>query len=439
MRAARGGRGIVAPAVHRPSRLTRRALVLSALAIAALPVAAHGVAPPQLVSALDTWTAAHPETGVLVARLDPSGPTEILSYKADLGRRPASTMKVVTAAAALVALGPEHRFETRLYADQTTAYSGDRLNTTLYLKGYGDPTLGTPAYVRKYLAGSGANINRLAKSLRSFGVTHVGGAIVVDESFLDSQRQVASWPARYVVECQPLSAVNVNQGYLRDVRGAYVKRPPVAAGVQLREALKRMGVKHTGPVRRGIAPTVGRELATLKSPPLRTILGVMLPQSDNYIAEILTKDTGKYVTGTGSTAAGTQAATTLLAPFLSSQDRLVDGSGLDRTNRLAPRSMVNLLAAANNNAAWGAALIDALPNGGEGTLKRRFRAAALRNRVHAKTGYINQTSGLVGVVESPNGVRYAFAMFMNDNAIGAAQATQNRIVALLGTGMADGA
>ncbi len=437
MRGVHPGRGIVAAAVHRPCRPARWPLVLSALALTAVPLSADAAVPPQLVSALNTWTAAHPETGVLVARLDPSGPTELLNYKADVGRRPASTMKVVTAAAALVALGPEHRFETRLYADQQAGYTGERLNTTLYLKGYGDPTLGTPAYLRKYLAGKGSNINRLANPLRSYGIAGVRGPIVVDESFFDAQRKVASWPARYVVECQPLSAVNVNQGYLRDVRGAYVKRPPLAAGVQLREALKRMGVAHSGPVRRGSAPTVGRELATLKSPPLRTILGVMLPQSDNYIAEILTKDTGKYVNGTGSTAAGTRAAATLLAPYLSTEDHLVDGSGLDRTNRLAPRSVVNLLAAANGNAVWGAALIDAMPNGGEGTLKRRFRAAALRKRVHAKTGYINQTSGLVGVVDSPSGVRYAFAMFMNDNAISAAHATQDRIVALLGTGLAD--
>lgn len=433
---ALGGRGKVAAAVSRRRTLRQLVPCAAIVALGCAPVA-DAAAPPELRAVLDGWTAQHPQTGVLVVRLDAAGPTEILSYKAELPRRPASTMKVVTASAALIALGPDHRYETRLYASPSVAYAGDTLLTHLYLKGYGDPTLGTPAYVRRYLGGSGTNVNRLAAPFRVSDVRKLRGRIVVDEGYFDSRRRVTSWPARYNDESPPLSAVNVNQGYLGDRQGKYVRRPPLAAGVQLREALKRMGVTHTGRVTTGRVPADARPITTLRSPRLRTIVRRMLVPSDNYIAETMVKGTGAIVRNEGSTAAGTAAAAGLLGQFLTPADVLVDGSGLDRGNRLSPRTLVSVLTAANNNANWGAALIDGLPRGGEGTLRRRFLTAGLRGRVRAKTGYINETTTLAGYVDSPSGVRYAYALLMNDDAITAARTTQNRIVAMLGTGIAD--
>lgn len=55
---------------------------------------------------------------------------EIYSYKADELRVPASTIKVLTALAALETLGPDYRFPTEFYA---------RGNDTIIMKGYGDP------------------------------------------------------------------------------------------------------------------------------------------------------------------------------------------------------------------------------------------------------------------------------------------------------------
>jgi D-alanyl-D-alanine carboxypeptidase/D-alanyl-D-alanine-endopeptidase (penicillin-binding protein 4) len=127
----------------------------------------------------------------------------------------------------------------------------------------------------------------------------------------------------------------------------------------------------------------------------------------------------------------------LLAAQVGPRNTLVDGSGLDRANRVTPKAMVRVLTAANANPVWGSALINGLARGGEGTLERRFLAPSLRNRVHAKTGYIAGTSTIAGVVDSRAGVRYAFAIYMNDNAILDAKRTQDRLVSLLATGIAD--
>jgi D-alanyl-D-alanine carboxypeptidase/D-alanyl-D-alanine-endopeptidase (penicillin-binding protein 4) len=420
-----------------------RSLVAAALAtalVASPALAARSAVTPALASALGAWTAANPQTSAVAWRLDPSEPVEVLAYKPDTPRRPASTMKIVTAATALLALSPSFRFETRLYAGVNAAQSGAVLSGPVYLKGYGDPTLATPQYARRYLHGYGGNLGKLGAPLRAAGVRTIAGPLVVDATIFDTLRSGPTWPARYASECQPLSGLAVNQGYLGDQRGRYVKNPARAAGNRLRIAWKSLGITHKGTVRTGTTPAQGRLLATATSPPLRVITGLMLPDSDNYLAEMLVKNVGAYTRGTGSTAAGTAAARSILSGkgLLGPGDRLLDGSGLARENRLSAASLTGVLAAADSEPSWGGPLIASLPRGGEGTLKRRLLDPVVRRRVHAKTGYINGTSTLAGIVESRSGSRYAFAIMMNQGSITGAKATQDRIVTLLASGVADG-
>lgn len=421
-------------------RIRRAALGVAVLLAASSP--ALGVrsapTPAALASATSSWTAANPATSVLVWRLDPGEPVEVLNYKADAPRRPASTMKVVTAASALLTLSPEFRFETRLYTGVNATQFGTTLSGPLYLKGYGDPTLATGRYARRYL-GTAGGVADLARPLRDAGIRQVNGPLVVDETFFDAVRRGPTWPSRYATECPPLSATTVNQGYLGDRRIKYVKNPPKAAGAQLRIAMKAVGVRHSGVVRPGRAPEEGRLLATHTSKPLRAITRMMLPDSDNFLAEMLTKNVGAYGRNDGSTAGGTAHAVTVLGGMglLDASDRLVDGSGLALENRLTARSLVRVLTAADNDPTWGEPLISSLPAGGEGTLTRRLRGPGVAGRVRAKTGYIRNTSTLAGLVDSPSGARYAFAILMNQGSLSGARATQDRIVTLLAGGVAD--
>ena len=169
------------------------------------------------------------------------------------------------------------------------------------------------------------------------------------------------------------------------------------------------------------------------------IISLILPDSDNYLAEMLVKNVGPYTRGTESTAAGTAAATSILSGkgLLSPADRIVDGSGLALENRLTATSLVRVLAAADTEPSWGSALVGSLAHGGQGTLKRRLVDPFVRTHVHAKTGYINRTSTLAGVVESASGHHYAFAIMMNQGSIIGAKAVQDRLVTLLVGGVAD--
>jgi D-alanyl-D-alanine carboxypeptidase/D-alanyl-D-alanine-endopeptidase (penicillin-binding protein 4) len=169
------------------------------------------------------------------------------------------------------------------------------------------------------------------------------------------------------------------------------------------------------------------------------ILRAMNLASDNFIAETLVKDVGAYGSGRGSTRAGAARNRALLAQegVVGPGDRLVDGSGLSRDNRLSAATLVRLVAAADADPEWGAALLGSLARGGEGTLVRRFTSGPATKRVRAKTGYLDGVSALAGRVISRRGQRYAFALLMSTADIGGARATQDRVVTLLASGAED--
>jgi len=231
----------------------------------------------------------------------------------------------------------------------------------------------------------------------------------------------------------------VNQDTAGDRRGPNVASPPIAAAQRMRRVLVAVGIRQRGKLTVGVTPAGTRAVAIVRSQPLRVILRLMNPDSDNFIAETLAKDVGGYTEGRGTTAAGTAHTAAVLRNLgiLGASDRLVDGSGLSHSNRLSASTLVRLLTAAVQPPSWGVPLLNSLARGGQGTLIRRFTSASVRNRVRAKTGYINGTSALAGVVTSVSGRRYAFAFLMNSPNIWGARTAQNTIVELLAHGAGD--
>jgi len=363
----------------------------------------------------------------------------VAGFGEDTPRIPASTMKLVTSAGALLELGPRFRFQTRLYAGPGAEQRGRVLVGSVHLKGAGDPVLATRSYARAYLSGRATALSSLARPLRTRGIRLVRGPIVADERLFDRRRLGPGWPSYYRFYASPLSAVATNQDFAGNRRAAHVSSPPLAAAQRLRSTFKGLGISHVGGLKAGSAPEKGRPLATATSPPLSTILRTMNLDSDNFIAETLAKDIGAYGSGLGTTAAGATRTAGLLATkgILTSSDRLVDGSGLSRENRLSAAALVRLIAAAEAEPEWGAPLIRSLARGGEGTLVRRFTSGVATKRVRAKTGYLNGVSAMAGRVVSRRGQRYAFALIMNSADIAGARAVQDRVVTLLAAGSED--
>lgn len=373
-------------------------------------------------------------------RLDGSGTgLPVASYRAETPRIPASTMKLVTSAGALLQLGPTFRFRTELLAGPTARLAGGTLTGRVYLKGAGDPLLATRPYARNYLSGVSTSIGDMAAEARRLGVRRIRGPVIADERLFDVRRTAPSWPAYYSAYASPLSALATNQDYAGEGRGAYVSSPPIAAAQRLRASLAANGVKHSGGLTVGVTPPTARSLGASVSPPLPRIIREMNHESDNFIAETLAKDVGAYGAGRGTTAAGVARTHALLQErgIVTAADTFADGSGLSRANRIAAASLVRLIADADADPAWGAALIGTLAQGGQGTLVHRFTSGVATRRVRAKTGYINNVSALAGRVVSRRGQRYAFALLMNTADIGGAKATQDRVVTLLASGAED--
>jgi serine-type D-Ala-D-Ala carboxypeptidase/endopeptidase (penicillin-binding protein 4) len=389
---------------------------------------------------------------------------------------PASVAKLPTAAFALDALGPGHRFETRLLAGGPV--SDGRIAGELILQGGGDPELDTDALLplvtalaeRGVIGASGLLVDGTALPQ----VAQITRAQEVDAAYnpsvsglnLNFNRVHVKWDARKGRELlsveaaalrlspaveivrvalapgpgAPLFAYREADGheYWQMAREAYrgqaarwlpVKRPELYAG----EVLAKLGAQHgmaLGSPRLGRAPGAVEVLAVHRSRPLAEILRDMLEHSTNLTAEVTgsaaTRAVGMPARTLAESAAVLNAWAGGVAGFAPDDPefRLVNHSGLTLDSRVSPRRMVALLAALARRdwdvGAGAGARQGRLP-GGVALYLRPHNVAAKsvpidynRLEVVAKTGTMSYVRGLAGYVATPGGRRLAFTIFSND-------------------------
>ncbi len=103
---------------------------------------------------------------------------------------PASSLKVVTTATALAVLGKDYRFKTSLEYDGEIDENGV-LKGNLYIKGFGDPTLGSDHY------GDPPDLEALMKifvdAIRQQGIKRIEGRIIGDASAFDTAVNGRGW------------------------------------------------------------------------------------------------------------------------------------------------------------------------------------------------------------------------------------------------------
>jgi len=322
---------------------------------------------------------------------------------------PASTLKLVTAAGALAALGEDRTFSTRVVAD------GDG---NLVLVGGGDPVLATQEYVdRRHGEPARADaqftsLESLADAVVAAGVQDVPGALLVDDSLHEPARELPGWRPEYATEgvVGALGALAVDQGYATPAAREAAADPAVTTGERFAALLRERGVAVRGGVRRGDEPEVGLEVAKADSPPLGVIVGDMLRGSDNYIAEILLRDVAAAADASvpGTTAAGIDEVRGRLGGYgvdLAGLD-MQDGSGLSPANRARCATLVEVLSLARQP---GLGAIDRglAVAGRTGTLGESLLHTPLEERLRAKTGTLDGVAGLAGVVDAPGGLRFA--------------------------------
>jgi len=102
---------------------------------------------------------------------------------------PASTLKIITSAAALEILGPNYRFETMV------GYTGKIRNKTLtgdlVVVGGGDPALGSEYFENDYFSPDFLDV--WARKLKASGISKVEGNLVLDGSLYDAEKIPPTW------------------------------------------------------------------------------------------------------------------------------------------------------------------------------------------------------------------------------------------------------
>ena len=203
----------------------------------------------------------------------------------------------------------------------------------------------------------------------------VTGRVYGDESLHDSLRGGPDSGFGVSIWVGPLSALSFNRGLATESGRGYQPSPPAFAAARLDAALEARGIRVRLKPRAGTAPAGSTELASVQSPPMQTLVRLMNKPSDNFFAEILTKDLAMQARGLGTTTAGARLAAGF-ARRLGARARLADGSGLSRGDRASPYRVVRLLAAMSGRPEYDA-FVDSLAIAGQdGTLKTRMRLGA---------------------------------------------------------------
>lgn len=411
------------------------------------------------------------QLALIVAPLNSTGALHI-DYRGDTLLPPASTLKLFTATAAELKLGPDYRFQTRLW--QRGTLQGGRWQGDLLLEFSGAPDL------------TQAQLNQLLTGLSRQGVREITGDILLDTSRFTGYDRAHGWPWNNLGVCYsaPVSALTLegnciqaslkNQGsgqparffvpahqpiqVTSDVRvlpeeqieqqlcelevklgpgnryqlsGCISDRrdvmplkfainDPIAHGkARVRQELSRLGIVLRGDILPGKRePETGwQTLAQVESAPLAELLEQAIQKSDNLIADLLLKTLPTADGEPGSFALGVRALKSIILEHTGVDLHLAalsDGSGLSRDNLIQARQLAELLR-------WLAAhpemqSFQALPvSGTSGTLKYRgsTRKPPLKGAIRAKTGTVNGSRNLAGYIDTASGERYLFVLLLS--------------------------
>ena len=354
---------------------------------------------------------AGPHDGAYV--YDLSTKQAVFSERATTMRPPASVEKLYTATTALDLMGAGTRLDTTVLGVGHMA-PGGVWEGSLYLRGGGDPTFGSTAFIHSHYGGVGASVSALVTQLvRNDGIHRITGSIEGDESYFDSLRGEPSSDYQWDPFLEgTLSALAFNRGETGHERGPHA--PAAFAARALWGALKADGVSIHGASGAATTPTGAVQLAQAQSPTVAQLLALMLPPSDNFFAETLVKDLGARYGGAGTTAAGAAVVMKTIASLLGIHPHVVDGSGLSEADKTSPYQVADLLVELAPTPI-GAVLRGSLAVAGHtGTLELRMRGTRAAGNCQGKTGTLTGVSNLVGYCQAADGHTLAFAIFTDD-------------------------
>ncbi|MBO6296900.1 MAG: D-alanyl-D-alanine carboxypeptidase/D-alanyl-D-alanine-endopeptidase [Prevotella sp.] len=300
--------------------------------------------------------------------------------------RPASTMKMVTAVAAIDCLGSSYQLKTQLRYSGTV--SDKTLVGNIYCIGGLDPRFNND------------DMRAFVESLRKMEIDTIRGKIVADVSMKDRDLLGEGWC--WDDKNPVLSPLLVNR-----------KDNFMETFISM---LTNTGIYLDITTDKGTAPHGTFELCT-RTHTIDQILQRMMKKSDNLYAEALFYQIAAQQGSRYATAKQAAAAIKRLINKIglnASDYRIADGSGLSLYNYLTPEVEVGLLKYAWNNEDIYYYLYNSMPIAGQdGTLQNRMRGTHAAGNVRAKTGTVTGVSSLAGYCTSANGHELCFAIINN--------------------------
>ncbi|MGE4131512.1 MAG: D-alanyl-D-alanine carboxypeptidase/D-alanyl-D-alanine-endopeptidase [Bdellovibrionales bacterium] len=401
-----------------------------------------------------------------LAVLNPESPEKPLyTLSAERELIPASVTKLVTAAAVMRRFPPGGKLQTTLWS--TAPLENGVLKGDLILKGGGDP--GFVSETMWFL------VNELVRS----DIRKITGKVIVDDRDFDSVRTDSSRSPERVDRAYdaPIGAMSFNWNsiniYIRP--GKTGKAPivyldPIPNGYKItnkaktvsgsgnglavsREGekivvsgklgaksdevvfykniddpaewsarsliffLKQRGIEIGKDFALGSTPDKARLLAKADSKPVQQLVADMLKFSNNYVAEMLTKDLAMMNGEKPATLdGGMKIINSTLEEMGVPADRfkLINPSGLSRENRMRPLDLALVLVKGFQHFPTFAEYLSALPLAGiDGTLKSRMKNTPAQGWVRAKTGLLTGAVALAGFAGRKDGSVRAFAFIFN--------------------------
>ncbi|MCY1695932.1 D-alanyl-D-alanine carboxypeptidase/D-alanyl-D-alanine-endopeptidase [Curtobacterium sp. SL109] len=334
----------------------------------------------------------------------------LFSRSGDTPAQTGSVMKTLTTATALAVLGGGHTIPTTV----TDEGSG-----TIAIVGHGDATLsqgGATVYP------GAPTLAQLAQQVKArLGATPVSTIVTDDTYWDDADAWDPTWPvSERTIGYQPKVTALMVDGDRANPGAATSPRsedPVGRAGAAFRTALANAGVVGAGNaqlVKR--ATTSQTTIATVSSQPVSTLIGQMIPNSDNTLAEMLARISSRESGGGGSAASLSGVYQRALATYGVDPAGIVikDGSGESAANAVSPAFVAHLMVPVAAGAKGLGTLAQVLPVSGQsGTLTSRFTGAnaVARGAVHAKTGWIDSANTLGGYIDAADGTKLTFAFY----------------------------
>ncbi len=397
--------------------------------------------------------------------------TVILQHRSDVLMLPASISKIATASAVLQSFAPGTKFKTQLKS--SAKIEDGKLKGSLFLVGGGDPSFVSENMW--FLVNSFKRTNvkevtgdicvddslfdsvRFDESRESVRVDRAYDAPVGAMSFNWNSMNVFVRPTKASQEA--LVILDPENDYLKldnmvktkksgaaeiqvdrnwnektktdivKVRGqigenqkeavifANISQPDLWAGANLKSFLGQRGIQVTGSIKNCIASDSMEVLAEVESKPIEAILSDMNKFSNNFVAEMLTKNLATLTQKPATLKAGVARIQKHLKDLgfdLQKDFVILNPSGLTRDNKMTSYAMWRLLMIREKDFATMPEFIMSLPiSGVDGTLKRRMKDELTFRQVRAKTGLLNGVVSLAGYATDSNGLPIPFTFIYN--------------------------